>query len=82
MGLKTELFEMRGFASTTDALASQRACEGAGVACRLVPRPAALGNAECGMALRTSPSERDAVEEALARAGVRATAFVTMRDFA
>lgn len=79
---KAAIVIMRGFDSTSDALGSLDACRSEGVAsARLVSRPAAMGNAECGTALRTLPEDEGLVERALARAGIAATARLEMRDF-
>lgn len=78
---QTGEFVMRGFACTTDAMESARVCREAGVACRLTPRPAAMGNAECGTALRTSVADEERVALLLARAGVMPTDTLRQRDW-
>ena len=82
MALERRLFVMRGFACTTDALESLRACEAVGASARLVSRPAAMGNAECGTALRSLPEEEGAVATALAGAGIVPTDRIELEDFA
>ena len=77
-----ERFAMRSFASTTDALGVARACRDAGVDCRLVPRPAGMGTAECGTALRTRPADEPQVRALLAGAGIEPSACIEVLDYA
>ena len=78
---QTGEFVMRGFACTTDAMESARVCREAGVTCRLTPRPAAMGNAECGTALRTPVADEEQVVLLLARAGVTPTDTLRQTDW-
>ncbi len=72
---------MRGFAGTTDALESARVCRDAGIDCHLVPRPASMGEAECGTALRTRLADEPQVADLLARAGVVPSARIEVLDY-
>ena len=74
-------FVMRGFACTTDAMESARVCREAGIACRLTPRPAAMGNAECGTALRTAVADEERVARLLAQAGIIPTDTILQHDW-
>lgn len=76
-----DTFVVRGFAGTTDALESARVCRDAGIDCHLVPRPASMGEAECGTALRTRPADEPQVAELLARAGVVPSARIEVLDY-
>ena len=78
---QTGEFVMRGFACTTDAMESARVCRDAGIACRLTPRPAAMGNAECGTALRTAVADEDAVARLLVDAGVIPTDILRQTEW-
>ena len=78
---QTGEFVMRGFACTTDAMESARVCREVGVACRLTPRPAAMGNAECGTALRTAVTDEERVARLLAQAGIIPTDTILQRDW-
>lgn len=78
---QTGEFVMRGFACTTDAMESARVCREAGLACRLTPRPAAMGNAECGTALRTAVADEERVARLLAQAGIIPTDTILQRDW-
>ena len=78
---QTGEFVMRGFACTTDAMESARVCREAGSACRLTPRPAAMGNAECGTALRTAVADDGRVARLLAQAGIIPTDTILQRDW-
>lgn len=79
---RRERFVLRGFSRTTDVLEAARLCREAGVACRLVPRPASLGNAECGTALRTLPADEARVRGLLAGAGIEPDGVVETVDYA
>lgn len=74
-------FVVRGFSHTTDVLEAARLCREAGVACRLVPRPASLGNAECGTALRTLPEDEPQVLGLLFGAGIEPDGTVETVDY-
>lgn len=79
---RRERFVLRGFSRTTDVLEAARLCREAGVACRLVPRPASLGNAECGTVLRTLPADEARVRGLLAGAGIEPDGVVETVDYA
>lgn len=76
-----DTFVVRGFAGTTDALESARVCRDAGIDCHLVPRPASMGEAECGTALRTRPADELRVADLLAQAGVVPSARIEVLDY-
>ena len=78
---RRERFVLRGFSRTTDVLEASRLCRAADVACRLVPRPASLGNAECGTALRTLPADEARVCGLLADAGIEPDGIVEAVDY-
>ncbi len=81
MALTMRTFVMRGFSCTTDAMISARVCEAAGAQVRLVPRPAAMGNAECGTAMRSLPEQEDVVKQALEDVGVTPADMMTLEDY-
>lgn len=81
MALTKRMFVMRGFSCTTDAMISARVCEAAGAAVRLVPRPAAMGNAECGTAMRSLPEQEEIVARALEDVGVVPADQITLEDY-
>lgn len=81
MALGKRLFVMRGFSCTTDAMISARVSEGAGATVRLVPRPAEMGNAECGTAMRSLPEQEGLVRQALEDVGVVPSEVITLEDF-
>lgn len=81
MALTKRMFVMRGFSCTTDAMISARVCEAAGADVRLVPRPAAMGNAECGTAMRSLPEQEDVVARALEDVGVTPADQITLEDY-
>lgn len=78
---RRDRFVLRGFSRTTDVLEAARLCRAADVACRLVPRPASLGNAECGTALRTLPADEPRVCGLLADAGIEPDGVVEAVDY-
>lgn len=81
MALVKRTFVMRGFSRTVDAMESARACEAAGAHVRLVPRPAAMGNAECGTALRSLLEEDELVANVLSEAGIVTTDPIELEDY-
>lgn len=58
------------FHSTHETLKAESLLRGAGLACRVVQKPAAI-RVDCGLAVRAAPADRDQALEALARSGVR-----------
>lgn len=81
VSFKRDRFVLRGFSRTTDVMEAARLCRDAGVACRLVPRPASLGNAECGTALRTLPADEPRVRGLLSGAGIEPDGLVEAEDY-
>ena len=62
------------FRTTTAAMAMEKYCLEKAVAGRLIPVPREI-SAGCGMAWSSPPEAREAVHDALSRAGISAEAF-------
>ena len=81
LGVEFRDVVMRGFSSTTDAMAAFDACREEGFSARLVTRPAAMGNAECGTALRTMLADDPEVADALQRRHVEVADVLVTQDY-
>ena len=69
--LQLKDFRVLGFASSAEALEAERLIKSSSLnlSARLIPKPACLGNAECGLALRYLPQEEEDVFSLLIDAG-------------
>lgn len=67
--MSTRRFAVFGFASTHDAVRAERLVREALADAALIPAPGALGSL-CGLALRVSVAEREAVASLLAQRGI------------
>ena len=57
------------FPTTVAAMACEEACSARGLPGRMIPVPGEI-SAGCGLAWKAAPEDRDALEPALAQAGV------------
>lgn len=62
------------FHTTAEAMATERVCRAAGLAGKLISAPRQV-TADCGIAWSAPPETREALEKALAAAGVETAGF-------
>jgi hypothetical protein len=68
-----------GYGSVHETLTAEDALKRAGVAATTIPSPRALGEL-CGIALRVTPEDAEAAEDALAAAGAHPRARAEIQD--
>lgn len=73
-------YRVWGFSSTHDAIAAEDALKSEGIAATTIPRPAELGGAECGIAVRVLDAETLRSEELFARIDILPRGSILMMD--
>lgn len=80
MTASTRRFVVFGFTTTYDALAAEDALRVASLDATTVPRPAVLGGADCGVAVRVEVEDAQAARDVLDACGVSPVAEAYIED--
>lgn len=74
------VYRVWGFSSTHDAIAAEDALRSEGVGAITIPRPAELGGAECGIAVRVLDTDTPRAEDIFGRIEIRPRGSILMMD--